>query len=49
MLHDIHRLAARYHWSEDEILRLKLSRRAAYLALIEAEDDQGLFEALGEG
>ncbi|MBN8471788.1 hypothetical protein JYJ95_35225 [Corallococcus exiguus] len=49
MLHDVHRLAAHYHWSEDQILRLKLPRRAAYLALIEAEDDQHLFDALGEG
>ncbi|NOK38398.1 hypothetical protein [Corallococcus exercitus] len=49
MLHDVHRLAVRYHWSEDQILRLTLPRRAAYLAIIEAEDDRRLFDALGEG
>ncbi|AGP41509.1 hypothetical protein [Sorangium cellulosum] len=46
MLHDVHQLAARYHWSEDAILRLPLARRAAYLALIEADHDRALFEAL---
>jgi hypothetical protein len=49
MLHDVHRLASRYHWSEDQILRLPLHRRAAYLDLFEAEDDRHLFDALGEG
>ncbi|WP_437733106.1 hypothetical protein [Sorangium sp. So ce1335] len=49
MLHDVHRLASRYHWSEDQILRLPLPRRAAYLAIIEAEEDRRLFEPLEEG
>ncbi|WP_437755099.1 hypothetical protein [Sorangium sp. So ce1389] len=49
MLHDVHRLASRYHWGEDQILRLSLPRRAAYLAIIEAEEERRLFEALEEG
>ncbi|MFO0589358.1 MAG: hypothetical protein U0441_17605 [Polyangiaceae bacterium] len=49
MLHDVHRLATRYHWSEDQILRLALPRRAAYLALLSADDDRHLFDALEDG
>jgi hypothetical protein len=49
MLHDVHRLASRYHWSESEILRLSLPRRAAYLAIFDAVADRRLFAALGEG
>lgn len=46
MLGDVHRLATRYHWSEEAILRLSLARRADYLSLIEADDDRALFAAL---
>ncbi|MDB4927868.1 MAG: hypothetical protein JWM10_352 [Myxococcaceae bacterium] len=46
-LRDVHRLASRYHWSEEAILRMALSRRSAYLALLDAEEDRGLFSALG--
>lgn len=46
MLEDIHRLATRYHWSEEAILRLPLARRADYLSLIESDDDRALFTAL---
>lgn len=49
MLQDVHRLATRYHWSEDQILRLRIPRRAEYLAILDAEDDRRLFDALGEG
>jgi hypothetical protein len=48
MLQDVHRLATRYHWSEDAILRLSLPRRAAYLRFIDADDERPLFEALEE-
>lgn len=47
-LRDVHRLASRYHWAEDALFRMTLRRRAAYLALLEAEDDRGLFSALDE-
>jgi len=33
---DVHRLAAAYHWSEDQILRLPIKRRRRYLALIDS-------------
>ncbi|MBN1203768.1 MAG: hypothetical protein JXB05_02445 [Myxococcaceae bacterium] len=46
MLHDVHRLASRYHWGEGEILAMPLSRRQAYLGLIEAEEHQRLLGAL---
>ncbi|MEZ4293393.1 MAG: hypothetical protein R3B70_00330 [Polyangiaceae bacterium] len=49
MLHDVHTLASRYHWSEDQILRLSLPRRAAYLDLFEAEEDRRLFAAFEDG
>lgn len=48
MLADIHKLATRYHWSEEAILRLPVARRRAYLALIEADEDRELFMALDE-
>lgn len=35
LLHDVHRIAAHYHWSESDILRLPLVRRRAYLDLID--------------
>lgn len=35
LLRDVHRIAAHYHWSESEILRLPLARRRAYLDLID--------------
>jgi hypothetical protein len=34
---EVHRLASRYGWTEAEVLALPPSRRARYLALIEAE------------
>lgn len=49
MLYDVHRLALAYHWSEPEILRLSLSRRAAYLALVGEDGERSLFDALEEG
>lgn len=49
MLEDIHHIATRYHWSETEILRLALPRRAAYLRLIEADDDRSLYDVLDDG
>ena len=47
MLHDVHRLATRYHWAEEAILALPLPRRADYLALIVADEDRGTLAALG--
>ena len=47
MLEDIHRLASRYHWSEDAILRLPLRRRLAYLQLIDVDDTRTLMAGLG--
>lgn len=38
---DVHLLAARYHWSEHEILSLPRSRRKKYLSLIDR--DRGMF------
>ncbi len=35
LLHDIHRLALAYHWSEAEILALPRLRRQAYLEMLE--------------
>jgi hypothetical protein len=35
LLRDVHRIAAHYHWSEADILRLPLARRRAYLDLID--------------
>jgi hypothetical protein len=49
MLHDVHRLASRYHWGEWQILALPLSRRRAYLGLIDAEQNRRLLSALEEG
>ncbi|MBK8258026.1 MAG: hypothetical protein IPK82_35840 [Polyangiaceae bacterium] len=49
MFRDVHRIATRYHWSEEAILRLSLKRRRVYLSLIEADDDEALFSELGLG
>jgi hypothetical protein len=46
VLRDVHRIATRYHWTEEAILRLSTTRRLAYLALIDADDDQALYGAL---
>lgn len=35
LMHEIHALASRYHWSEDDILALPGARREAYLDLCE--------------
>lgn len=48
MFRDVHRLAITYHWGRADILSLTLPRRLRYLMLIEAEQDTGLFSALGE-
>ena len=37
LLRDVHRLAARYHWSESEVFAVTPERRERYLRLIEAE------------
>jgi hypothetical protein len=37
LLEDVHRLASRYGWTEAEVLAIAPSRRARYLALIDAE------------
>lgn len=47
MLEDVHRLAMRYHWHEDAILRLPLLRRAAYLWLIDRDETQAMVAELG--
>lgn len=46
---EIHTLASRYHWTERDILALRLNRRRAYLALIEQEADRALVAGLLEG
>ena len=35
LLHEVHRLASAYGWSEAQILALSPARRAQYLALVE--------------
>jgi hypothetical protein len=37
LLDQIHRLAANYHWSEQEILALPKQRRTAYLRRLDRE------------
>jgi hypothetical protein len=37
LLEEVHRLAIRYHWSEDEVLGVAPERRSRYLRFIEAE------------
>ncbi|WDE03647.1 hypothetical protein SG34_019995 [Thalassomonas viridans] len=37
LLAEIHRLARAYHWTEQQILALPAQRRAAYLAMIDAD------------
>ncbi len=37
LLHEIHRLASHYGWTEAEVLAVPPTRRARYLAFIEAE------------
>jgi hypothetical protein len=50
LLREVHVLARVYHWSERQILRLTITRRRAYLALIEADQDAALFAgAMGSG
>jgi hypothetical protein len=43
LLREIHVIARAYHWSEREILDLAVSRRRAYLALIDADRDAVLY------
>jgi hypothetical protein len=38
LLAQVHKLASRYHWTEQEILALPPSRRAAYIRLIEERE-----------
>jgi hypothetical protein len=40
MLRDVHRLASKYHWNEQEILNLPFWRRSYYISLIEDEENQ---------
>ncbi|GAA1552875.1 hypothetical protein GCM10009789_03050 [Kribbella sancticallisti] len=46
LLHDVHRLALAYHWSEPQIWDLPLRRRTAYLLQLEAEADAALLAGL---
>jgi hypothetical protein len=43
LLREIHVLAREYHWSERHILALPVTRRRAYLALIDADRDAALY------
>lgn len=38
LLHTIHRIASRYHWSEEQIIALSPGRRRRYIELIGKED-----------
>lgn len=38
LIEEVHRLAARYHWTEAQILAIPSWRRARYLALVEREE-----------
>ena len=46
-LPDVHTLARSYHWAEREILGLAMSRRSAYLMLLEEDADAALLAGLG--
>jgi hypothetical protein len=48
ILHEVHRLACLYHWSEPVILSLPITRRLAYLRILQAEEDSALFPDLEE-
>lgn len=37
LLHSVHRLASRYHWSEQQVFAVSPQRRSDYLALIEED------------
>ena len=37
LLHDVHRLASKYGWTEQEVLSVPPQRRVIYLALLDAE------------
>jgi hypothetical protein len=41
LLHEVHAIALRYHWSEQEILALDLRRRRRYLELLVDEEGVG--------
>ena len=43
----MHRIATTYHWSEPQVWDLPLSRRLAYLMLLEADADAALLTGLG--
>jgi len=42
LLHTVHRLASRYHWSEQQIFAVTPQRRTKYLALMDGEDHFGM-------
>lgn len=46
LLHDVHRLARIYHWSQCDILTMSLRRRLAYLELIDADETAALIADL---
>ncbi len=43
LLREVHVLAREYHWSERQILALPVTRRRAYLALIDTDRDAALY------
>ena len=45
LMHEIHVLASRYHWSERSILRIPARRRAQYIELLFAETTRAAREA----
>lgn len=49
LLRQVHTIARTYHWSERDVLTLEISRRAAYLLLIEEDADAALLAELGAG
>jgi hypothetical protein len=49
LLRDVYRLARACHWTERDILSLKLDRRLAYMLLLEEETDAALLADLGAG
>lgn len=49
LFQEVHRIAARYHWAERDILALAWRRRQRYLAIIEKESAEAFLEELGAG
>ncbi|SHN13681.1 hypothetical protein [Cryptosporangium aurantiacum] len=48
LLRDVHQIAQAYHWSERDIFGLSLSRRLAYLLLLERDADAALLAGLSD-